>query len=256
MNHPPDCTNFVHVDVDASTAFTVSTHSSANRPRPSSQPRHTDMAGARRPMCQSKCPDDRERAELVAGLGALLRRAPVAAGAGRGRPRERVTHPADPPRVARGSVAHRDALMPMRGHRRCLMLLGRSSSHSCGWSRCAARTARTGAKTSGIKASSWPGSCQRSSVSSSGAASRTSRPCLISAGDVDPRSAAERCSWTRRSPSPQVTDLRASRSRPNPWTHVRTVFEPTTSRDAYEARTRPERPAITTTVSPTYRSGS
>ena len=53
-----------------------------------------------------------------------------------------------------------------------------------------------------------------------------------------------------------VTDLRASRSRPNPWTHVRTVFEPTTSRDADEARTRPERPAITTAVSPTYRSGS
>jgi hypothetical protein len=55
-----------------------------------------------------------------------------------------------------------------------------------------------------------------------------------------PGSAAEQCSWTRRSPSPQLTDLRASRSDPNPWAHVRTVFEPVTSRDADEARTRPE----------------
>jgi hypothetical protein len=28
----------------------------------------------------------------------------------------------------------------------------------------------------------------------------------------------KRCFWTRRSPLPQVTDLRASRSDPNPWT--------------------------------------
>ena len=68
----------------------------------------------------------------------------------------------------------------------------------------------------------------------------------------NPRSAAERRSWTRRSPSPQVTDLHPPRNSANPWTHVRTVFEPTTSRDADEARTRPQRPAITTAVSPTY----
>jgi hypothetical protein len=71
----------------------------------------------------------------------------------------------------------------------------------------------------------------------------------------DPRSAAERCSWTRRSVSLQVTGLRASRNAANPWTHVRTVFEPTTSRDADEARTRPQRPAITTAVLPTCPSG-
>ena len=71
----------------------------------------------------------------------------------------------------------------------------------------------------------------------------------------DPGSAAERCSWTRRSASPQVTGLRASRNAANPWTHVRTVFEPTTSRDADEARTRPQRPAITTAVSQTCPSG-
>jgi hypothetical protein len=66
-----------------------------------------------------------------------------------------------------------------------------------------------------------------------------------------PRSAAERCSWTRRSASLQVTGLRASRNAANPWTHVRTVFEPTTSRDVDEARTRPQRRAIRTAVSPT-----
>ena len=69
---------------------------------------------------------------------------------------------------------------------------------------------------------------------------------------TDPRSAAERCSWTCRSPSPQVTTCTAAQT-PG---HVRTVFEPTTSRDADEARTRAGRPAITTAVSPTYRSGS
>ena len=69
---------------------------------------------------------------------------------------------------------------------------------------------------------------------------------------VGPRSAAERRSWTRRSPSPQVTDLHPPRNSANPWTHVGTVFEPTTSRDADEAGTRPQRPAITTAVSPTY----
>jgi len=67
--------------------------------------------------------------------------------------------------------------------------------------------------------------------------------------------AAKRCSWTRGSESPQVSGLSASRSGPNPWTHVGTVFEPTTSRDADEARTRPERPAITTAVSPKCPSG-
>ena len=72
---------------------------------------------------------------------------------------------------------------------------------------------------------------------------------------LDPRSAAERCSWTRRSASLQVTGLHASRNASNPWTHVRTVFEPTTSRDADEARTRLQRPAITTAVSPTCPSG-
>jgi hypothetical protein len=60
---------------------------------------------------------------------------------------------------------------------------------------------------------------------------RTVAPVLtmLRAAALAPGSAAERCSWTRRSPSPQVTDLRASRSGPNPWTHVRTVFEPATS---------------------------
>ena len=72
-------------------------------------------------------------------------------------------------------------------------------------------------------------------------------PCCVrtrswNAPDI-PRSAAERCSWTRRSALLQITGLRASRNAANPWTHVRTVFEPTTSRDADEARTRPQRPA-------------
>jgi hypothetical protein len=66
------------------------------------------------------------------------------------------------------------------------------------------------------------------------------------AATVNPRSAAERCSWTRRSPSLQVTDLHTLREATNPWTHVRTVFESCTSRDADEARTRARRPVITT----------
>src|SRR3954454_12526006 len=49
---------------------------------------------------------------------------------------------------------------------------------------------------------------------------------LQSVSSLTPRSAAERCSWTRISASPHVTGLRASRNAANPWTHVRTVFAP------------------------------
>jgi len=50
-----------------------------------------------------------------------------------------------------------------------------------------------------------------------------------------PRSAAERFPWTRESPSTQVSGLRVSRRAVNPWTHVRIVFEPVTSRNRRRA---------------------
>jgi hypothetical protein len=47
--------------------------------------------------------------------------------------------------------------------------------------------------------------------------------------------AAERFSWTRESPSSQVSGLPVSRRAVNPWTQVRIVFEPVTSRNRRRA---------------------
>ena len=51
----------------------------------------------------------------------------------------------------------------------------------------------------------------------------------------NPRSAAERRSWTRRLLSSEVSGLPAPRRAENPWTHVRIVFEPLNSRNRRRA---------------------
>jgi len=52
----------------------------------------------------------------------------------------------------------------------------------------------------------------------------------------NPRSAAERLSWTRESTSSQVSGLPVSRRPVNPWTHVRIAFELVTSKNRRRAR--------------------
>ena len=64
----------------------------------------------------------------------------------------------------------------------------------------------------------------------------------------NPRSAAERLSWTRESQSSQVSGLPVSRSPANPWTHVRIAFEPVTSKNRRRARNTDFGAAVSSTT--------